>query len=163
MNNWKDYEIIATGGGMKLERWKDVVLLRPDPQVIWKEQFKLKAYKPLCAWYDRHNTGGGEWKFLKKIPSSWTVEWKNLKFKICPMGFKHTGLFPEQAVNWDFSMDMIKKAAPHVKFLHCLPATRGEEVTDEVMDDPEVSVCFDQAENRLHTIKAVMFATLRDK
>ena len=80
---WKDYEIIATGDGMKLEKWANQILLRPDPQIIWKAQSNLYEYKGLSAYYDRHNTGGGKWTFLKKMPEYWTVSWNDLKFKIC--------------------------------------------------------------------------------
>jgi len=115
---WKDYEIIATGDGMKLERWKDIILLRPDPQVIWKSSINMRDYKGLSACYERHNTGGGEWKYLKKVPNSWIVEWKDLKFKVCLMGFKHTGLFPEQEKNWDMMMNLIKNAGREISVLN---------------------------------------------
>jgi len=100
-SNWKDYEIIATGNGEKLERWGDFVLLRPDPQVIWKANFDLKSFKDLSAHYIRKNDGGGYWQFFKQLPPSWNVNYKDLTFQVSPTNFKHTGLFPEQAVNWD--------------------------------------------------------------
>ena len=89
--NWKDYSVIATGDGYKLERWKDIILLRPDPQVIWKPQIDLFAYPGLHAYYKRSDKGGGGWKILKPIPEEWNISYGNLKFKIKPMGFKHTG------------------------------------------------------------------------
>ena len=122
---WKDYEIIATGEGEKLERWKNVVLLRPDPQVIWKPSFPLKGYKGLNAYYTRSEKGGGSWNMLKDTPEEWTVDWRNLKFKIKPMGFKHTGLFPEQAVNWASMIDIIKGANRPISVLNLFAYTGG--------------------------------------
>ena len=106
-NEWKDYEIIETGNGEKLERWGSVILLRPDPQIIWKNAIDEKKSH---AHYLRSSTGGGKWKILKKMPEEWTIGWRNLKFSIKPMGFKHTGLFPEQATNWATMIDLIKNA-----------------------------------------------------
>ena len=126
--NWEDYEIIATGDGYKLERWKDVVLLRPDPQVIWPEQEKLNKYKGLNARYVRSETGGGRWEKLKDFPESWIVEYKELKFLIKPMGFKHTGLFPEQAANWDKMTDLIKNANRPINVLNLFAYTGGATV-----------------------------------
>ncbi|MBR2967698.1 MAG: class I SAM-dependent methyltransferase [Clostridia bacterium] len=99
-SGWKDYEVIATSRGEKLERWGDVYLLRPDPQVIWKGE-DLRRFKGLNAHYHRSESGGGRWEFLKKTPSEWQISYKDLKFLIKPMGFKHVGLFPEQSANWD--------------------------------------------------------------
>ena len=107
--DWQDYSVISTGDGYKLERWKDVVLLRPDPQVIWKSSVDMDGYKGLYAKYIRSETGGGKWVYKKKTPEEWTVSYKDLTFKVKPMGFKHTGLFPEQAVNWDWFSDIIAK------------------------------------------------------
>lgn len=126
--NWEDYEIIATGDGYKLERWKDVVLLRPDPQVIWPEQEKLNKYKGLNARYVRSETGGGRWEKLKDFPESWIVKYKELKFLIKPMGFKHTGLFPEQAANWDKMTDLIKNANRPINVLNLFAYTGGATV-----------------------------------
>ena len=94
--HWKDYSIIATGDGYKLERWKDVYLLRPDPQVIWEAQTDLFSYPKLNAYYKRSEKGGGCWKFLKPMPEEWNISYEELgvSFKIKPMGFKHTGVFP---------------------------------------------------------------------
>jgi 23S rRNA (cytosine1962-C5)-methyltransferase len=106
-NEWRDFEILATGGGEKLERWGGVYLLRPDPQAIWSPAFDFLAFENLHANYIRSSTGGGRWNILKKFPDEWTVKYKNLKFLISPTGFKHTGLFPEQAANWEVIMKQI--------------------------------------------------------
>ena len=98
---WTDYEIIATGGGEKLERWGDVILLRPDPQAIWEAPFDMEKYRGLNARYTRSHTGGGGWTTLRPMPAEWTINYGRLRFLIKPMGFKHIGLFPEQAYNWD--------------------------------------------------------------
>ncbi len=107
---WKDYTIIATSDGMKLEDWKGVILLRPDPQVIWQGR-DLYSYDNIDAVYHRSEKGGGAWERRKNFPSEWTVSYRDLTFKVKPMGFKHTGLFPEQAVNWDAMSALIKRAA----------------------------------------------------
>lgn len=126
---WKDYSVIATGDGYKLERWADVVLLRPDPQVIWKSSIDMNGYKGLAAKYIRSETGGGKWLIKGKMPQEWTVSYKDLTFKIKPMGFKHTGLFPEQAVNWDYLREVIRKAKAEgrkeVKVLNLFAYTGG--------------------------------------
>ena len=109
-NNWKDYEIIATGNGEKLERWNDIYLLRPDPQVIWDNGDLFEKYHDkLNAVYYRSNKGGGHWENLKNTPASWQINYRNLTFNIKQMGFKHTGLFPEQAVNWDYLKTVVKE------------------------------------------------------
>lgn len=126
--DWQDYKIIATGGGYKLERWKDIVLLRPDPQVIWEAQRDLFAYPGIHAVYRRSEKGGGAWVYRKPMPEEWTVGYKDLKFKIKPMGFKHTGLFPEQAVNWDRMSSLIKGAGRPVKVLNLFAYTGGATV-----------------------------------
>ena len=125
--NWKDYSIIATGDGYKLERWKDVYLLRPDPQVIWSAQTDLFAYPKLNAYYKRSEKGGGGWKILKPFPDEWNIAYEklSLQFKIKPMGFKHTGLFPEQAVNWDRFSKMIRSANRPVRLLNLFAYTGG--------------------------------------
>lgn len=124
-NEWKDYEIIETGSGEKLERWGKVKLLRPDPQIIWKKEIKEQKAD---AHYLRSNTGGGKWKMLKQIPDEWQVGWRNLKFLIKPMGFKHTGLFPEQAINWATMIDLIKKANRPINVLNLFAYTGGATV-----------------------------------
>lgn len=125
---WKDYEIIATGDGMKLERWKDIYLLRPDPQIIWKSSIDLYNYPKLHARYNRSSKGGGNWEILRNVPDSWEVSYRNLKFQLNLMGFKHTGLFPEQAGNWDLMMDLIKKANRPIKVLNLFAYTGGATV-----------------------------------
>lgn len=102
-NGWKDFEIIDAGNGEKLERWGDIILLRPDPQAIWP----MKAPSYVDAHYLRSNSGGGEWTYNRKLPESWTITYRDLKFIVRPTGFKHTGLFPEQAVNWDFMRKIV--------------------------------------------------------
>ena len=126
---WQDYELIETSNGQKLERWKDIDLLRPDPQVIWNQGDLLEKYKHLIhAVYHRSNKGGGYWENLKPLPSSWQIDYKGLTFNIKQMGFKHTGLFPEQAVNWDFMIDKIKKEKRKVKVLNLFAYTGGATV-----------------------------------
>ena len=126
--DWQDYKILATGDGYKLERWKDVVLLRPDPQVIWKAREDLFARKDVDAVYRRSDKGGGAWEFRRSIPDEWTVSYRDLSFKIKPMGFKHTGLFPEQAVNWDRMAELIRGARRPVKVLNLFAYTGGATV-----------------------------------
>ena len=108
-DKWKDYELLDASDGEKLERWGDVILLRPDPQIVWtvSEADKSKLWRAADARYDRSHTGGGSWKTFKKLPKSWTIDYRELKFGIKPMGFKHTGLFPEQAANWDWFSDTV--------------------------------------------------------
>ena len=106
-DEWKDYECIDTANGEKLERWGNVILCRPDPQVIWDTKASPNLWNTADAHYHRSSSGGGKWEYRKEIPEQWLVRYKNLTFNIKPMGFKHTGLFPEQAVNWDFMMDKI--------------------------------------------------------
>lgn len=105
---WEDFGLIDAGNGYKLERWKDVYLLRPDPQAVWKKDYENKYINIIGAKYFRSQKGGGEWKYYKKLPDDWIVKYRDLKFKVRPTGFKHTGLFPEQAVNWDFAREMIE-------------------------------------------------------
>ena len=124
-NEWKDYEIIATGDGEKLERWKNVTLLRPDPQVIWRAQAPLTTVKKPDARYIRSSTGGGRWEFERKLPESWNVSWRDLTFTVRPMNFKHTGLFPEQAVNWDCMDALIRGAGRPVRVLNLFAYTGG--------------------------------------
>lgn len=124
---WKDFEVISTSKGEKLERWGNVYLLRPDPQVIWDTGKSLKIPK-LCAHYHRSSSGGGNWEYLKKIPDEWVVSWRDLNFLIKPMGFKHTGLFPEQATNWDMMISLIKNAGREIKVLNLFGYTGGATV-----------------------------------
>ena len=124
-DEWKDYEIIDASCGMKYERWNNVYLLRPDPQIIWNNGDLLEKYNKIDAVYHRSNKGGGHWENINNIPNSWIVNYKNLKFNIKQMGFKHTGLFPEQAVNWDFMINKIKKCNRKIKVLNLFGYTGG--------------------------------------
>ena len=126
--DWKEYKVLATGDGEKLEDWNGIVLLRPDPQVIWHSKTNLSKNKRLNAWYHRSDTGGGAWQFLKKTPDNWTISYKNLKFSLKTMGFKHTGLFPEQAYNWDQMIDLIKGAKREISVLNLFGYTGGATV-----------------------------------
>ena len=127
-NNWKDYEIIDMANGEKLERWKDIVLVRPDPQIIWKNKSFPEKWKQVNARYNRSTSGGGGWKYNKKVPNAWQIKYKNLTFNIKPMGFKHTGLFPEQAVNWDWMMNKIQNEKREIKVLNLFAYTGGATV-----------------------------------
>ena len=127
-NDWKDYEILDMADGMKLERWGKVILERPDPQIIWKQRTFSNKWKMVNAKYNRSKTGGGSWEYKAKIPKAWQIHYKNLTFNIKPMGFKHTGLFPEQAVNWDWMMDKIKKEKREIKVLNLFAYTGGATV-----------------------------------
>ncbi len=115
---WNDYELIDSSGGERLERWGDVILIRPDPQVIWNTERKDPLWHNAHARYFRSNTGGGKWQMYKKVPASWQIKYRDLIFNVKPMGFKHTGIFPEQAVNWDFAGDVIKKADRQLNILN---------------------------------------------
>ncbi len=126
--NWEEYKILATGDGYKLERWKDVVLLRPDPQVIWGASRDLFSDPRVDAVYLRSEKGGGHWEYRRPIPEEWTVSYRDLSFKIKPMGFKHTGLFPEQAANWDRMTQLIRGAGRPVKVLNLFAYTGGATV-----------------------------------
>jgi len=126
--NWKDYSIIATGDGYKLERWGKVTLLRPDPQAIWESSVDMFSYPNLNAYYKRSENGGGGWKYLRPMPEEWNVSYGELSFKVKPMGFKHTGLFPEQAVNWDYLSSLIRGAGRKIKVLNLFAYTGGASV-----------------------------------
>ncbi len=115
---WKDYELIDTSDGERLERWGDILLIRPDPQIIWKTPRLDPRWKQAHARYQRSNTGGGAWQQWRKMPAVWKIQYGDLCFQIKTMGFKHTGIFPEQAVNWDFAMDAIRSAGRPVKVLN---------------------------------------------
>lgn len=125
---WEDYKIIATGSGEKLEKWGDVTLLRPDPQVIWKAKKPLNKFENINAIYRRSENGGGAWTTLKTFPPEWKISWQGLKFIVKPMGFKHTGIFPEQAVNWEKMMGLIKNAGREIKVLNLFAYTGGASV-----------------------------------
>lgn len=126
--DWKYYEVIATGDGEKLERWGDLILLRPDPQVIWHAKKPLRSYPNITAIYERSSTGGGFWKYNKKVPDDFVIGWRDLKFKLKLMGFKHTGLFPEQAVNWSRMMDLISNAGREISVLNLFGYTGAASV-----------------------------------
>lgn len=127
-NNWKDYEIIDMANGEKLERWGGITLIRPDPQIIWKEKSFPSKWKSANARYARSKTGGGNWEYKTRIPDKWSVKYKNLVFNIKPMGFKHTGLFPEQAVNWDWMINKIQEEKRDIKVLNLFAYTGGATV-----------------------------------
>ena len=126
--DWKDYVIIATGDGQKLERWGNLTLLRPDPQVIWHASSNLNNHKGINAKYIRSSSGGGAWRINGNIPDNFILERKGLKFNCKLMGFKHTGLFPEQAVNWDIMQELISKANRPIKVLNLFAYTGGASV-----------------------------------
>lgn len=127
-NKWKEYEIVDASNGEKLERWGNIILLRPDPQIIWNNGNLMDKYNNIHARYIRSNKGGGHWENLKNTPSSWNINYKDLKFNIKQMGFKHTGLFPEQAINWDFMMNKIKNSNREIKVLNLFAYTGGATV-----------------------------------
>ena len=123
-DNWKDYEVIDCSKGEKLERWGDYILVRPDPQVIWDTPRKEKGWHKMNAHYHRSKKGGGEWEFFA-LPQQWSIHYRNLTFQLKPFSFKHTGLFPEQAANWDWFSELIKKAGRPVKVLNLFAYTGG--------------------------------------
>lgn len=127
-SEWKDYEIIDASNGEKLESWKGIKLLRPDPQIIWDNGNLKQKYQDINAHYHRSNKGGGHWENLKNTPPTWQVSYKDLTFNIKQMGFKHTGLFPEQAANWDFMIDKIKNSNREIKVLNLFAYTGGASV-----------------------------------
>ena len=127
-SDWKDYEILDMASGEKLERWGNIYLVRPDPQIIWKEKSFPKKWDEANAVYNRSSSGGGGWNYKKRLPDAWQIKYKNLTFNIKPMGFKHTGLFPEQAVNWDWMINKIKSEKREIKVLNLFAYTGGATV-----------------------------------
>ena len=123
ISNWRDYELVDASAGERLERWKDIILIRPDPQVIWQSERKNKLWKMAHARYHRANTGGGHWEILKKVPEVWAISYKNLRFNLKMMNFKHTGIFPEQATNWDYIMKKVAAARRELKILNLFAYT----------------------------------------
>lgn len=123
-DKWKDYRLLDAGDKDKLERWNSVVLVRPDPQAIWSKNDPA-LWNKYDAVYHRSSKGGGSWEFRKKLPEYWTVSYRDLVFKVSPTNFKHTGLFPEQAVNWDWLADLVSKADRPVKALNLFGYTGG--------------------------------------
>lgn len=128
VKDFKDYELIDMSNGEKLERWGNIYLLRPDPEIIWDNGDLKSKYDNINSHYHRSQKGGGYWENLKNIPSSWIISYKDLKFNIKQMGFKHTGLFPEQAVNWNFVREKIKNANREIKVLNLFAYTGGATV-----------------------------------
>lgn len=127
-SDWKDYELLDCSSGERLERWGNVTLIRPDPQVIWKTPKKHPAWRRADAVYHRSSSGGGNWEIKNKIPSFWSIGYGDLNFNVKTMGFKHTGIFPEQAVNWDYTARLIKNAGRPVKVLNLFAYTGGATV-----------------------------------
>ncbi|MEE0397357.1 MAG: class I SAM-dependent methyltransferase [Lachnospiraceae bacterium] len=127
-NNWKDYEVLDTSGGEKLERWGKYLLVRPDPQVIWNTPHEHPGWKKKNGHYHRSSKGGGEWEFIN-LPDEWSISYKDLTFHLKPFSFKHTGLFPEQAVNWDWFSNLIAHAGRPVKVLNLFAYTGGATVS----------------------------------
>lgn len=123
-DNWKDYEVIDCSGGEKLERWGDYILVRPDPQVIWNTPKSNKGWKHKNGHYHRSKKGGGEWEFFD-LPQQWSISYRSLTFQLKPFSFKHTGLFPEQAVNWDWCANKIRNANRPIKVLNLFAYTGG--------------------------------------
>lgn len=123
-DGWKDYEVLDTSNGEKLERWGNYILVRPDPQVIWNTPHDHPDWKKKNGHYHRSSKGGGEWQFFN-LPEQWTIQYKNLNFHLKPFSFKHTGLFPEQAVNWDWFGDRIRHVGKPVKVLNLFAYTGG--------------------------------------
>ena len=126
-DDWKDYKVLSTGDGYKLEKWGEFNLLRPDPQVIWHAESDLFKRKDVDAFYEKKE-GGGLWHYKKPLKDSWQISWHELKFIVKPMGFKHTGIFPEQAVNWRLMQDLVKESGREVKVLNLFAYTGGASV-----------------------------------
>ncbi len=127
-DKWTDYKLIDSRSGEKLEYWGKYLLRRPDPQAVWSEQSKGAPWNKTDAWYHRSNSGGGKWQYFTKLPEKWEIHYRDLTFNIKPMGFKHTGLFPEQAVNWDWFSELIKNAGRPVRALNLFAYTGGATV-----------------------------------
>lgn len=127
-DDWKDYELIDTGDGEKLERWGKIILRRPDPQIIWPLKTKSKKWEMADAHYHRSSKGGGQWEYKRSIPERWTISYGPLSFYIQPTGFKHTGLFPEQAANWKWIIEKIKSAGRPINVLNLFAYTGGATV-----------------------------------
>ena len=123
-DGWKDYEVLDTSGGEKLERWGNYLLVRPDPQVIWNTKKENPGWKKKNGHYHRSSKGGGEWEFFQ-LPEQWEINYKDLTFRLKPFSFKHTGLFPEQATNWDWFGDLIRRANRPIKVLNLFAYTGG--------------------------------------
>jgi 23S rRNA (cytosine1962-C5)-methyltransferase len=124
-DNWKDYRLIDTSGGDRLEKWGDITLIRPDPQIIWKNPSPAPEWDSADAKYNRSSSGGGSWDYRRKLPESWQIKYGGLTFLVKPTGFKHTGLFPEQAVNWDLCGELIRGAGREISVLNLFAYTGG--------------------------------------
>ena len=124
-DNWQDYCLIDTADGERLERWGDVTLIRPDPQIIWKCRGEASEWRTAHARYNRSSSGGGSWDYRRNLPDSWQISYGELTFMVKPTGFKHTGLFPEQAVNWDYCMNEIRRASRPINVLNLFAYTGG--------------------------------------
>jgi 23S rRNA (cytosine1962-C5)-methyltransferase len=122
-DDWKDYELIDTGNGEKLERWGEYILVRPDPQILWHPQKDAAFWNKADAHYRRSSKGGGKWEYKRELPPKWTISYNNLTFYVRPMDFKHTGLFPEQAVNWKWIIKKIKEASRPVRVINLFAYT----------------------------------------
>lgn len=123
VTDFQDYELLDCSRGQKLERWKDIILIRPDPQAIWQTEQRHPLWNNAHARYFRSNSGGGHWETYRKVPDKWEIRYKNLTFLVKPMGFKHVGLFPEQAVNWDFVQEKIRAAGRETRVLNLFAYT----------------------------------------
>ena len=136
-SDWKDYEIIDAGGGNKHERWADVTLLRPDPQAVWP----MKEPRSVHARYIRSSAGGGHWEYGRALPESWKIRYRDLTFFVRPTGFQHTGLFPEQAVNWDWMRGSVEKSGKHQAPIayHSLHESRAKRILMRVLAAGEVA------------------------
>ena len=124
-SGWKDYELIDASSGERLERWGDIILIRPDPQIVWNTPKKNPLWKEAHARYHRSSSGGGHWETYRRVPDVWQIGYKDLAFRLKPMGFKHTGLFPEQAVNWDWIANAVRSANRKIKVLNLFAYTGG--------------------------------------
>ena len=136
-NDWKDYECIDAGNGEKLERWGNIIFRRPEPQAMWNVE-KTGVWNKVDGFYHRSNKGGGYWEFNTKLKEFWTINYKDLKFKVSPTNFKHTGLFPEQAINWDFSMNKIKNSKRPIKVLNLFAYTGAATMAASIAGASEV-------------------------
>lgn len=146
--DWKEYELLDAGHGEKLERWGKVILRRPDPQAIWPPTRDARFWKQADAEYRRSGSGGGHWEHARSVPKQWTVSYRNLRFHIEPTGFKHTGLFPEQAVNWDWMRDLVRGAGRGIRVLNLFAYTGGATVA---LAEAGADVCHVDAAKRMVT------------
>ena len=124
-NKWQDYKLLDATDGYRLESWGGVILVRPDPQIVWKFEKKSPMWEKAHAVYHRSSKGGGEWEYRKKFPAEWNIKYDNMTFKVTPTGFKHTGIFPEQATNWDEYAKMIAKENRELNILNLFGYTGG--------------------------------------